>query len=151
MEAWDSTLGKQKAFVEICALVSVLLKARSYSTTNTLGPSQDTRSGRSCQAVRAVQSLPGCAPPQSFKLPRDGNNLRVPQPAPAFHSSEDSDRSHRTNQLISEALMISFQVVMHYEFVDSSPQCVFTEEDHSLQAVFLDTADESFRVGVQIG
>jgi hypothetical protein len=37
---------------------------------------------------------------------------------------------------------------MNNEFPNRTPQSIFAKEDHSLQAVFLDRADEPFRVCV---
>jgi len=42
--------------------------------------------------------------------------------------------------------MISFSVIMRKEFSDPVPQGLLTKEDHLLQAVFLDDANEPFRV-----
>ena len=37
---------------------------------------------------------------------------------------------------------------MDNELLNGISQCIFTKEDHSLQAAFLNTADESFREGI---
>src|SRR5215208_5579770 len=46
--------------------------------------------------------------------------------------------------------MISFPMVMQTELLDALSKRGLTEQDHALQAPFLDTAHEPLRVGVQI-
>jgi len=44
--------------------------------------------------------------------------------------------------------MVSFSVLVGNEFPNRIPQGLFTKEDHLLQTVLLDRADEAFRVCV---
>ena len=54
------------------------------------------------------------------------------------------------DQLIAQPLVISLRMIVSKKLVNSSPQGIFAEEDHSLQAFFLDRPDESFGEGVQV-
>jgi hypothetical protein len=56
-----------------------------------------------------------------------------------------------TNQLVPQALMIAFPVIVRYEVPNSGPQRCLSEEDQTIQAGLLDAAYKSLRVGVQIG
>src|SRR6059036_2604419 len=49
---------------------------------------------------------------------------------------------------IFQPLMISFSVIMRKEFSDPVPQGLLTKEDHLPHALFLDGANEPFRVCV---
>lgn len=51
---------------------------------------------------------------------------------------------------VLQSLMISLRATMQSEFTHSTAQRDFPEEDHSLHAGFFDTANEPFRVSVQI-
>ena len=51
---------------------------------------------------------------------------------------------------ISQPLVVSFTVIVGNEFPNRIPQGLFTKEDHLLQTVLLDSADEAFRLCVQI-
>src|SRR5205823_13889076 len=62
-----------------------------------------------------------------------------------------SDPFDWSDKPIFQPLMISFSVIMRNEFSDPVPQRLLTKEDHLLHAVFLDGANEPFRVCVQIG
>jgi hypothetical protein len=52
------------------------------------------------------------------------------------------------DELVTQALVIAFIVIMGDEILNSCPQPAFTEENEPLQAAFFDTAHKSLRVGV---
>ena len=52
---------------------------------------------------------------------------------------------------ITEALVVSFRVIMGKVFANGSPQRILTEEKHALQAFLLDRPQESFGKSVQVG
>jgi len=54
------------------------------------------------------------------------------------------------DQSVVQALVVSFVVVMLDELVDCSAQRRFSEEDHAVQAGFLDRSYESLRESVQV-
>ena len=56
----------------------------------------------------------------------------------------------RQDQPIAETLVVALAMIMHNEFVNRFAQCAFTEENHALQAGFLDAAYKSLRMGVQV-
>ena len=49
-----------------------------------------------------------------------------------------------------EPLVIPFVVVVRDELADSATQRAFADQDHALEAGFLDGAHEARRVGVQV-
>src|SRR4051812_4558811 len=54
------------------------------------------------------------------------------------------------NQSVAQSLVVAFRLVMGYEVLNCCPQGGFAEQDHPFQTGFLDAADKSFSVGVQI-
>src|SRR5437016_2974779 len=72
------------------------------------------------------------------------------QPLATLNSSSRIHRCYRNDQPVTEALMISFIMIMLHEIADTAPQRVFTKEDHLLMTLFLDRSYESFRVGIRI-
>jgi hypothetical protein len=54
----------------------------------------------------------------------------------------------RDDQPIAETLVVSLAMIMRHEFVNPFAQRALAEEDHTLQAGFLDAAYESLSVGV---
>jgi hypothetical protein len=56
----------------------------------------------------------------------------------------------RDDQPVVETLVVSLAMIMHHEFVNSFAQRSLTEQDDALQTGFLDAADESFGVGIQV-
>jgi hypothetical protein len=52
------------------------------------------------------------------------------------------------DQPVAQTLVVSFAVIMQYELVNSFAQCVFIEEDHSVQTGLLDAANEALRIGI---
>src|SRR5262245_1818536 len=54
------------------------------------------------------------------------------------------------DESVSQALVISFMVIVGQEVLNSRPQRTFPEQDHSVQARFLYGPNKSLRVGVQI-
>ena len=75
-------------------------------------------------------------------------------------SSKPLTRQHATvvdgrvcdghDQLIAQALMIAFAMIVLDELGDGSPERRFTEENHPVQAGFLDRPNEALRVCVEI-
>jgi len=57
---------------------------------------------------------------------------------------------HRHDQLIAQALMVAFAMVVLDELADGSPERPFTDENHPIQAGFLDRPYEALRVRVEI-
>ena len=76
------------------------------------------------------------------------------QPAQALAAADPalglSDRFVGHDQLVVEALMIPFSVVVCNKLFDGSPQLSLAEEDHLVQTFGLDRSDESLRVWIQI-
>jgi hypothetical protein len=56
----------------------------------------------------------------------------------------------RADDLVREALVITFGVVVRDEIVNGCPERLFSEEDHRFQAGFFDVAHEALSVRVQI-
>jgi hypothetical protein len=56
----------------------------------------------------------------------------------------------RRDQLIVQALMVALMMIVLDEFVDSSPERPFTDENHPVQTGFLDRPDEPLRERVEI-
>jgi hypothetical protein len=52
------------------------------------------------------------------------------------------------DQSISQALMVSLEMIVSYEFMDGLSQGVLSEQNHLLQTVFLNCPNEPFRVGI---
>src|SRR5882672_2977831 len=57
---------------------------------------------------------------------------------------------HRHDQLIAQALMVAFAMIVLDELADGSPERPFTDENHLIQAGFLDRPYEALRVCVEI-
>ena len=80
--------------------------------------------------------------------------IEAKHPAEPLEALDWSDRrlvaATLLDQSIVEPLMISLRVVMSRELASSLPKRSFSEEDHSVEALFLDRSDESLGVGVQI-
>src|SRR5262245_10880179 len=55
------------------------------------------------------------------------------------------------DELVAEALVRPFLMVMVYELSNGSPEMPLTERDDSLQALGLGGQDEPFRAGVEVG
>lgn len=53
-------------------------------------------------------------------------------------------------QPVAETLVVSLAVIVQNELVNSFAQRAFTKEDHSVQAGFLNAANEAFRIGIQV-
>jgi len=53
-------------------------------------------------------------------------------------------------QPVAETLMVSLAVIMQNELVNSLAQRTFTKEDHSVQAGFLDAANEALRIRIRM-
>jgi hypothetical protein len=105
-----------------------------------LAPSECSVSGSAPRCIRHSRCLPMVIIQQPAK------------PLAPFHCPDTVNRrSRQNNQPVSQALMIPLKMIMSNEFVHGIPQGTLTKEDHSLQAAFLNTADEPFRVSVQIG
>jgi len=58
---------------------------------------------------------------------------------------------YRRDQLIAQALMVAFVVIVLDEFGDGSPERPFTDENHSVQTGFLDRPYEPLRERVEVG
>ena len=56
----------------------------------------------------------------------------------------------RLDESVTQALVITFIVIVRDEVLNSRPQRTLTEEDEPFQTGFLDAAHESLRVRVQI-
>src|ERR1700720_3955451 len=56
-----------------------------------------------------------------------------------------------TDQCIGQTLVVALAMVMRHEFSTRFPHRALAEQDHPLQAGFLDRPYKPFRVGVQIG
>ena len=56
----------------------------------------------------------------------------------------------RNDQPVFQALMITFQMVMLQKLANAGPQRIFTEENHLLQAAFLNRPYKTFGIGIQI-
>src|SRR5215831_13388987 len=54
------------------------------------------------------------------------------------------------NQPVAQSLVVALPVIMVHEFPDGLPQGSFSKQDDPLQARFLDSSDEAFRVGVEV-
>jgi hypothetical protein len=52
---------------------------------------------------------------------------------------------------VAQPLVVPLAMIMHNEFVDGLPQTSFSEQDHPLQAGFLDGSDKALGVGIEIG
>lgn len=52
------------------------------------------------------------------------------------------------DQTVAETLVVALAVIMQNELMNPFAQRALTEEDHTLQAGFLDAAYESLSVGV---
>ena len=57
---------------------------------------------------------------------------------------------HRHDQLIAQALMVALVMIMLDELADGSPERLFTDENHPVQAGFLDRPYEALRVRIEI-
>src|SRR5712691_13099085 len=57
---------------------------------------------------------------------------------------------HRHDQLIAQALMVAFAMIVLDELPDGSPERPFTDENHPIQTGFLDRPYEALRVCVEI-
>jgi len=76
------------------------------------------------------------------------------------HAAQTLTAQHRTNptrwaftghdQPVRKTLVVSLDVIMQNELINSSPQRAFAKEDHSVHAEFLDAANEPFRVSVRM-
>jgi hypothetical protein len=55
---------------------------------------------------------------------------------------------HRKDQSVPESLVISFGMIVREVFPNRSSQRVFTKEDRSFQAFFLDRTDEPFGIRI---
>ena len=62
----------------------------------------------------------------------------------------DRPRRHWHDQLIAQTLMIPFVMIVLDEFGDGSPERPFTDENHPVQAGFLDRPYEPLRVRIEI-
>jgi hypothetical protein len=62
----------------------------------------------------------------------------------------DAVGRQRHDQLIAGALMVAFAMVMLDELGNSSTQRRFTDENHPVEAGFLDCSNETLRVRVEI-
>src|SRR5207249_4738699 len=92
---------------------------------------------------------------RGISVPSRGVSIVIIEHAAEPLSSSDSscfcgDPFDWSDKPIFQALMISFSVIMRKEFSYPVPQGLLTKEDHLLHAVFLDGANEPFRVCVQI-
>jgi hypothetical protein len=56
-----------------------------------------------------------------------------------------------TDQCIGQTLVVALAMVMRHEFSTRFPHRALAEQDHPLQAGFLDRPYKPFRLGVQIG
>ena len=54
------------------------------------------------------------------------------------------------DERVAQPLVIALSMVMRKEFPNRVTQRFLTEEDHSIEALFLDRSDEAFDVRVQI-
>ena|SRR5437879_3205147 len=68
------------------------------------------------------------------------------------------DRSRATgvrlflhDEPVAQPLVVPLAMIMHNKFVDGLPQTAFSEQDHPLQAGFLDGSDKARGVGIEIG
>src|SRR5712691_8785803 len=57
---------------------------------------------------------------------------------------------HRHDQLIAQALMVAFAMIVLDELADGSPERPFTDENHPVQAGFLDRPYEALRVRIGV-
>lgn len=55
------------------------------------------------------------------------------------------------NQLVADALMISFAVVMGHELDDRATKMPLPQQNDAIEALLLDRPNEAFRVGVAVG
>jgi hypothetical protein len=62
----------------------------------------------------------------------------------------DGRGRYRYDQLIAQALMVPFVMIVLDEFADGTPKRLFTDENHPVQARFLDHPDEALRVRVGV-
>jgi len=67
-----------------------------------------------------------------------------------MHRVGCTDLAGRVDEAIPEPLMISLEMIMEQKFVNSMPQASFAEENHSIQAGFLDRPDKPLRISVQV-
>ena len=59
-------------------------------------------------------------------------------------------RRQRHDQLIAQALMVTFAMIVFDELGHGSAQRRFTDENHPVQTGFLDGSNETLREGVEI-
>src|SRR5580704_12226542 len=59
-------------------------------------------------------------------------------------------RLFRRDQPVAKPLVVPFKMIMRDEFMNRLAQRAFPEQDHSVQAGFLNRPYKTFRVGVQI-
>ena len=57
---------------------------------------------------------------------------------------------YRRDQLIAQALMVAFVMIVLDEFADGSPERPFTDENHPVQTGFLDRPNEPLRERIEI-
>jgi hypothetical protein len=65
-------------------------------------------------------------------------------------STVHGTRLCRYDQAIPQPLVVPLVVIVHYEFVEGLSQRAFFEQDHPLQAGFLDGPDEVLGVGIVV-
>lgn len=99
------------------------------------------RSERDCDRAETVRS--GC-----------GAVVILAHAAEALAALNRARRSSnllaRVDELVLKPLMVALGVVVSQILADGVPQGTFAEEDHPVQALFLDRAHEPLQMGVQV-
>src|SRR5262249_11088429 len=72
------------------------------------------------------------------------------EPLTAFHRACSEDRCPGRDELVAEALVRRFLMVMVHELANGSPEVLLAERDDSLQTLGLGGQDEPFRIGVEV-
>ncbi len=62
-----------------------------------------------------------------------------------------TSRVAQNDQPVFQALTIALQVIMVHKLANAGPQRIFTEENHLLQAAFLNVPYKSFAIGNKFG
>jgi hypothetical protein len=72
------------------------------------------------------------------------------EPLTAFHRACSDDFGPRRDELVAEALVRPFLMVMVDELSNGSPEVLLAERDDSPQTLGLGRQDEPFRIGVEV-
>src|SRR5262245_23600023 len=77
----------------------------------------------------------------------------IGQPAetrPPPYTADGLDRQRACDQLILEALMIPFSMIVMDELRDGPPEMALSGRNHSVEALFFDGSHKAFRVRIRI-